>query len=259
MRQDTAPARTNHTTLDQPGDPLKMGNLLEASNLGRRHPNGASWLLEAIDLAVKPGDRLVLTGPSGAGKTLLLRALARLDPLDQGEVRFQGQLLFLDAVPRYRASVIYLHQRAALIEDSVEAALRRPYSLAVHAGRKFDRARAIRLLAAMGRGEAFLEKKSAELSGGETQITALVRAVQLDPAMLLLDEPTSALDGPTAAAVEQLIDAWLTEDNRRAMIWVSHNEAQAQRVGRRTLQLEAGRLVGSVSPPSQEIIPHQRP
>ena len=108
--------------------------------------------------------------------------------------------------------------------------------------RKFDRRRAAELLSALGRDAAFLEKKVADLSGGEIQITALVRALQLDPTVLLLDEPTAALDGPTATAVEQLIDRWLTESGQRAMIWVSHNEAQAQRVGRTAIRMEAGRL-----------------
>ena len=94
----------------------------------------------------------------------------------------------------------------------------------------------------MGRDAAFLEKKVADLSGGEIQIAALVRALQLDPAILLLDEPTAALDGPTATAVEQLIDRWLAQSAERAMIWVSHNEAQAQRVGRTAIRMEAGRL-----------------
>ena len=106
--------------------------LLEADHIGRRHPDGRAWLLDDVTLAIEPGARLVLTGPSGAGKTLLLRALARLDPLDRGEVRYRGQAVHHDAVPHYRASVIYLHQRAALIEDTVEAALRRPYTLNVH-------------------------------------------------------------------------------------------------------------------------------
>jgi putative ABC transport system ATP-binding protein len=218
------------------------GAIVEADHIGRRHPDGKAWLLDDVSVVIGPGTRLVLTGPSGGGKTLFLRALARLDPLDWGEVRFYGRVVHRDAVPHYRASVIYLHQRAALIEDTVDAALRRPYTLNVHRQRKFDRRRVEDLLAALGRDAIFLEKKAAELSGGEIQITALVRALQLDPTILLLDEPTAALDGPTATAVEQLIDRWLTESARRAMIWVSHNEAQAQRVGRTAIRMEAGRL-----------------
>jgi putative ABC transport system ATP-binding protein len=129
-----------------------------------------------------------------------------------------------------------------LIEDTVEAAFRKPYALNVHRQRQFDRGRVIDLLSAVGRDAAFLEKKVAELSGGEVQLAALVRALQLDPTILLLDEPTAALDGPTATAVEQLIDRWLTESSQRAMIWVSHNEAQALRVGRTAVRMEAGRL-----------------
>ena len=136
-----------------------------------------------------------------------------------------------------------------MIEDTVDAALRKPYALNTHRDRSFDRTLVIELLSALGRDPSFLKKKVAELSGGEIQVTALVRALQLGPTILLLDEPTSALDGSTATAVEQLIDRWLGEDGRRAMIWVSHNEAQAQRVGRTTLGMEAGRLMRAPSAP----------
>jgi putative ABC transport system ATP-binding protein len=129
-----------------------------------------------------------------------------------------------------------------LIEDTVEAALRAPYALKVHSQRRFDSARAMRLLSGLGRDAEFLRKKVAELSGGEIQITALVRALQLDPIVLFLDEPTAALDPPTAEAAERLIVDWLGENSERAMIWVSHNEAQAARVGRTTIRVEAGRL-----------------
>jgi putative ABC transport system ATP-binding protein len=223
----------------------QQGKLLEGDHLGRRHPGGHAWLLDDVTLAIESGSRVVLTGPSGGGKTLLLRALARLDPLDRGEVRYLGQSIQGDAVPAYRAHVMYLHQRAALIEETVEAALRMPFSLRVHRQRRFDRGRASELFFGLGRGTDFLEKKVADLSGGEIQLTALVRGLQLNPTILLLDEPTSALDGPTAAAVEDLIDRWLAENSERAMIWVSHNEAQAQRVGRTAIRMEAGRLTNS--------------
>jgi putative ABC transport system ATP-binding protein len=166
-----------------------------------------------------------------------------LDPIDRGAVHYRGQAVQHDAVPRYRAEVVYLHQRAALIEETVETALQRPYALKVHRHRAFDRGRAIGLLASLGRDSEFLKKKVAELSGGEIQITALVRALQLDPLVLLLDEPTAALDPLASAAVERVIGDWLNEKSQRAMVWVSHNEAQAERVGRTAVRMEAGRIV----------------
>ncbi len=219
-----------------------QGAILEADRIGRRHPNGQSWLLQDVSLVIGPATRLVLAGPSGAGKTLLLRALARLDPLDCGEVRYRGQPLHHDAIPPFRSMVVYVHQRATLIEETVEAALQKPYSLKVHRQRKFDRGRAVDLLSALERDERFLGKKVADLSGGEMQVAALVRVLQLDPMILLLDEPTAALDGPTAVAAEVLIDRWLNQNPQRAMVWVSHDEAQAGRVGRTRVIMEGGRM-----------------
>jgi putative ABC transport system ATP-binding protein len=216
--------------------------LLEAKQIGRRPPGASTWLLDDVSLTIENGSRLAMTGPSGGGKTLLLRALARLDPIDRGEVQFRGRSVQHDAVPHFRSEVIYLHQRAALIEDTVEAALRKPFALKVHQHRRFDRDRAARWLADLGRSDDFFTKRVSELSGGEIQITALVRALALDPIVLLLDEPTAGLDAPTATAVERLVTSWLDENPERAMVWVSHNETQAQRVGRTAVRMEAGKL-----------------
>jgi putative ABC transport system ATP-binding protein len=82
------------------------------------------------------------------------------------------------------------------------------------------------------------------LSGGETQITALLRALQLDPTVLLLDEPISALDPETARAVEALLLEWVDEAAlERAWVWVTHGAAQADRIARRTVRVRAGRFV----------------
>ena len=74
--------------------------LLEARQIGRRHPNGKTWLLDDVSLAIENGARVAMIGPSGGGKTLLLRALARLDPLDRGAVRFRSQAVQHDAISR---------------------------------------------------------------------------------------------------------------------------------------------------------------
>ncbi len=105
--------------------------------------------------------------------------------------------------------MIYIHQRPALHEGSVEDNFRFPFTLKAHSARSFDRERAIDLLIALGRDATFLDKSTRDLSGGETQIVAFVRALQLDPAMLLLDEPTASLDPETARALEAVIDRWL--------------------------------------------------
>ena len=217
--------------------------LLEAQHLGRRHPDGSRWLLDDVSLKILPTDRLGLVGPSGAGKTLLLRALSLLDPLDRGEIHWQGRRIQRDRVPGFRAQAIYLHQRPALAGDTVEAAIRQPFSLATHRRQHFQRDPLVARLKALGRDASFLEKRIGDLSGGEGQITALLRALQLNPLLLLLDEPTAALDLDATRAVETLVDTWLAEsDGSRALVWVSHDQSQVLRVARRVITITAGRL-----------------
>jgi putative ABC transport system ATP-binding protein len=216
--------------------------LLDARGLGRRNPGGGEWLLRDISLTICPGDRLAIMGPSAAGKTLLLRALALLDGLDAGEILWLGKSVAAWDVPAFRRQAIYLHQRPVLFEGTVENNLRQPFDLRIHAGRHFDRDWIIDRLRSVGRDADFLEQFTRDLSGGEAQTVALLRALQLTPRILLLDEPTAALDPETAQAAEQLLAAWQAEDAARATLWVSHNADQARRVAERTLRLAAGRL-----------------
>ena len=150
-----------------------------------------------------------------------------------------------DRIPDFRRAAIYLHQRPALLEDEdhVEAALRRPFSLKVHHHRRFDRQQILRWLDQLGRDESFLAKHTGDLSGGEIQVVALLRALQLDPAVLLLDEPTAALDPPTTAAVEGLVRHWVGNSAEgRAFVWVTHDTQQARRVAETTLHMHHGRI-----------------
>ena len=219
--------------------------LLEARDISRRHPNGRDWLLEGVSLEVRAGDRLAVVGESGSGKTLLLRALVLLDPFDAGQVLARGTPIDHDGVPSFRREVIYLHQRPTLWDETVMASLEQPFELAVYREQSFDRPWAIDRLADLGRDEAFLDKLVADLSGGERQLVALLRALQLGPSILLLDEPTAALDAAAARAVEQLLGRWLAESpDTRALVVVSHDAEQARRLSDRLLQIEAGRLIG---------------
>jgi len=216
--------------------------LLEATNLGRRHPDGTQWLLQDVSIEVHRGQRIALVGPSGAGKTLLLRVLAMLDPADTGEIRWKGEAVSGSAVPLYRSRVVYLHQHPESFEGTVERFLTQPFELKVHRHKAFDRDRVVAYVHAVGRKESFLSKPGRGLSGGEGQIVMLICAMQLDPQILLLDEPTSALDSRTTEDVERLLTQWVEYDNHRALVWVTHDREQGCRVADDVWRLEEGRL-----------------
>ncbi len=230
-----------HSERNQPAP----GFPLELCELGRRHPKADQWLLRGISITVRPGDRWAVVGPSGSGKSLLLRAMALLDPLDEGEIHWRGQSVRGHAVPEYRRHVVYLHQQPALVEGTVEHNLRQPFLLQRHQRRlaAFDETRVRELLESLGRDGSFLGKQQSVLSGGEGQLVALVRALQLDPDIMLLDEPTASLDPSTALAVEQSVDRWLSErPDARAIVWVSHDAQQSARLSDRRLRLQHGRV-----------------
>lgn len=216
---------------------------LEARGIGRRRTGADGWLLQDISIAVRPGDRVAILGPSGAGKTLLLRSLAMLDPLDEGAILWGGNAVEGEAVPSFRSEVIYLHQRSALFEGSVEDNLRLPLSLKIHRPRRFDRDRIVGYLEEIGWDAPFLEKAHRDLSGGEAQVVGLLRALTLDPALLLLDEPTASLDRGTMRSVEGLTGRWWSKsEGSRAYVWVTHDQQQAHRVADRILRVQAGQL-----------------
>ena len=220
--------------------------LLAARGIGRLHREGADWLLRDISLEIGARDRVALMGPTGSGKTVLLRSLAMLDAVDEGTILWQDKSPAPDNVPAYRSQAIYLTQRARLFEGTVERNLQLPHSLAVHRQREYSRENVVSHLHRLGRDEHFLTCNSASLSGGEMQIVALIRAIQLDPTLLLLDEPTASLDAGTTQQLAQLVLDWISASNsRRAFVWVTHDNAQANRLANRTVQLRDGQLVDS--------------
>lgn len=217
--------------------------ILEVRNLGRRAEDGDGWLLRDIDLKISAGDRIALVGLSGSGKTLLLRSLAMLDPCSTGEILLDGKPVPAGAIPRFRTQAIYLQQQPVLFEGTVEFNLRRPFELAVHRDKLFDREQILDWLKMLDRDESFLSKQQRNLSGGEAQLAALLRAMQLRPKVLLLDEPTAALDAEATAAVEHLAANWLNEQPaEHAFVWVSHAADQAERMCDVIYRIDNGRL-----------------
>jgi ABC-type iron transport system FetAB ATPase subunit len=182
--------------------------------------------LGPIDLEIADGECVVLSGPSGTGKTLLLHALADLDPA-AGRMTLNGVARDDMPGPEWRRRVAYVAAEAAWWSDM--------------AGDHFDDADAARhALAGLGLDDAVLEKQVALLSTGERQRLALLRALVLEPSAMLLDEPTSSLDADNAGRVEAMI-----EERRAAgaaILVVTHDDAQARRLAARRLVIEGGAI-----------------
>lgn len=235
--------------------------LLSALDLGRR-VEGA-WLWRHVSFDLRAGETGVLRGPSGVGKSLLFRALVSLDLPDEGEVRIVGKPAAEYSAPDLRSRVLYCPQRPLLIPGTVRDNLELPRRFAVHGADDGSVApasttSAVRsspiaspsaedLLSRLGKDPGFINRPHDVLSGGEGQVVSLVRALLLDPTVLLLDEPTAGLDDPTALRVEELIAEWVsdaapggvsgfspaaTPGGGRAVMWTSHDVRQTDRVGR---------------------------
>lgn len=176
-----------------------------------------------FDLDLAPGRCTVLSGPSGIGKSLLLRMLADLDP-NQGRVSLAG--VDRESLPAstWRRLVTYLAAESGWWEDDVAA----------HFG-DLDAVRP--LLPQVNLDPALLQAQVMQLSTGERQRLALLRAVVQNPRFLLLDEPTAALDPDSREAVEQLLRG--LQAHGTGLLLVSHDAEQARRLGDVRLLLDS--------------------
>ena len=202
----------------------------------RRFPRGPAIRARA-QLALDEGLVTVLFGPSGAGKTTVLRAIAGLDRPDGGVIRFAGDTWFDAAaglfVPPQRRSVGLLFQDYALFPH---------LSVAGNVGYGVPRAaRGARVAALAERlhlGD-LLDRRPAELSGGQRQRVALARALAPSPRLLLLDEPLSALDAPTREELRGELRRTLESSGVPAIV-VTHDRVEALALGDRMVVMVDG-------------------
>ena len=153
---------------------------------------GGSPVLRDVSLAIEKGEVFMLIGPSGSGKSSLLRCLNRLEEPPPGSVFFNGTDITTRPVTEIRCRVGMVFQQAAMFPGTV--GINVAYGPAVR-GETLQPERVRELLDMVALDDpGIAEKSAAELSGGQVQRVTIARALANDPAVLLLDEPTSALD-----------------------------------------------------------------
>lgn len=222
------------------------GALLELKGVSKEFPSGRETLrvLSGVDILIRPGETLAITGPSGSGKSTLLAILAGLERPTSGAVARDGEDAGgwdeerLARWRRRRVGFVFQSFRLMPTLTAVENASFPLELLGVSPGE--GEKRAGELLRELGLGER-LGHRPAELSGGEQQRVAIARAYAHRPALILADEPTGSLDRATAGKV---LDALLEANERSgaALVVVTHDPMAAERLGRR-VRLENGRLV----------------
>ncbi|MEW5297272.1 MAG: hypothetical protein WDW36_000492 [Sanguina aurantia] len=200
-------------------------------------------VISDISFDLGPGEILFIRGPSGVGKTLLLRCIATLDPIQGGTLSFHNKSPADIGYPQWRAQITYLCQTRVNFKGTPAEFYYQAQQFAAQKGR--PRGDLPSLVHDLGLEQAVLNQNWSELSGGQAQRVALAIAVALRPSVLLLDEPTSACDIVSAQRVESVL-----RSSGAAIIWVTHDSEQPLRVGGRVLELPLGSQSVIAPPPA---------
>jgi len=222
--------------------------LIEAEDLHKSYtmPHGVVRVLQGLSLSIGRGEHVCITGASGTGKSTLLHLLGGLDVPDRGEVRLDGVPFHEWRESRraaYRArniGIVFQNYHLLPDLDVLENVLMPLRAVRSRGPLREDIERARDQLDRVGLGER-LHHRPVELSGGEQQRLAVVRALVNDPEILLADEPTGNLDAETGDRV--LDDLFrLSRERERALVIVTHDPRLAERCDR-IVHIEEGRLV----------------
>lgn len=189
-------------------------SLFEVDELRTLHVGPLSFSLD-------PGESLVLSGPSGTGKSLLLRAMADLD-VHEGRVLLAGREQVDYRVVDWRHQVGYLPAESAWWDETVGEHFLSPESID---------------WSQLGFEKEVTQWNVSRLSSGERQRLAILRMLENQPKVLLLDEPTANLDADNTQLVEKLIMEYVAEHDA-AIVWVSHDQDQQQRLGATVINIE---------------------
>ena len=215
---------------------------IEARHIGKRF--GDFVALDDVDLVVESGKLTALLGPSGGGKSTLLRIIGGLESPDSGTVDIDGT----DAthVPAQRREVGFVFQHYAAFKH-LSVARNVAFGLEIRKRPKAEITRRVKELLELVHLEQFADRKPSQLSGGQRQRMALARALAVEPRVLLLDEPFGALD----AAVRKELRTWLRrlhDEMHVTTVFVTHDQDEAMEVADELVVINHGRIE-QVGPP----------
>ncbi|WP_458176961.1 amino acid ABC transporter ATP-binding protein [Modestobacter lacusdianchii] len=209
---------------------------------------GDLHVLRSIDLDVAPREVVVVIGPSGSGKSTLCRTINRLEPIDAGEIRVDGEPLPEEGpqLAQLRADVGMVFQSFNLfghlsVLDNVMLAQLKVRKVA----KATARAEAMALLERVGIADK-ADRFPAQLSGGQQQRAAIARSLAMHPKLMLFDEPTSALDPEMVNEVLEVMTS-LAADGM-TMVVVTHEMGFARRAADRVVFMDAGQIVEEAPP-----------
>lgn len=211
-------------------------NIMECKNIELIINN--QTILTSISFSVQTSDRIGIIGPSGSGKSSLFRLLNLLISPTQGQIFYKNKNIQEYAPTELRHRVSYILQKPYLFGNTVKENLLYPYQLL---NQKPDFEEINSYLTKVKLSETILEKKNTTLSGGEQQRIALIRSLLIKPEIILLDEVTAALDEENTLLLEKLI---INEQQTHniTLLFITHSNAQAKRLAKKILYLEAGRI-----------------
>jgi iron(III) transport system ATP-binding protein len=213
---------------------------LELTQLTKRY--GPVAAVDAVSLAVDPGEFICLLGPSGCGKTTTLRMIAGFVEPDAGEIRVDGKAISAPGavVPPERRNMGMIFQSYAVwphmtVRENVG------YGLRMRGVPSPERETRVATILAATKLAEFADRYPSELSGGQQQRVALARALAPNPEILLLDEPLSNLDANLRGDMRMEIRR-LHDEFRNTSIYVTHDQVEAMTMADRIVLMNAGRI-----------------